>query len=259
VTVEVYDRQMVLTRGLATAVVLVLALVACSKGKDDSASPSTSAGTPSATSPGASSTGGPTTAGSITGPSSVAPSGSATTPAHSTGKGDPGGAVVPLNGTSDAQLSWNLEDPEASDDPAVTVARRAEALTLLGRSSTQPPWTDRAKLDAALAALIAPGVLDTGTVAKWSNPKKPPALAGPLRYLVSPAIGSGNSVQVLMCVDLHSAYPKAPTNPDGRSPVVRVWTVSNKSGAWKATALEQHPTNDRTKTPAFNTHCENPT
>ncbi len=151
-----------------------------------------------------------------------------------------------------------MEDPEAPDDPAVTVARRAEALTLLGRSSTQAPWTNRAKLDSALAGLIAPGVLDAGTVAKWSNPKKSPTLAGPLRYLVSPAIGTADRVQVLMCVDLHSAYPEAPTNPDGRSPVVRTWTVSNKTGPWKAIAFEQHPTNDKTRTPAFNTHCENP-
>jgi hypothetical protein len=247
---------MLMTRGLATAVVLVLAVGACSKDKDDSSpSPSStpsastsSAGTPSATAP------------STTVSATTAPSGTATTPAHSTGKVDPAGTVVPLNGTSDAQLIWNLEDPEAPDDPAVTVARRAEALTLLGRSSTQAPWTNRAKLDSALAALIAPGVLDAGTVAKWSNPKKPPALAGPLHYLVSPAIGSDGKVQVLMCVDLHSAYPEAPTNPGGRSPVVRVWTVSNKTGPWKAVSFEQHPTNDKKPgtTTAFNTHCENP-
>lgn len=248
---------MALTRGLATAVALVLVLGACSKGKTEpSASPPPSTGTPSATAP---TTGGPSTGGPTTGgPSTVAPSGAATTPAHSTGKVDPAGTVVPLNGTSDAQLVWNLEDPEAPDDPAVTVARRAEALTVLGRSSTQPPWTNRAKLDSALAGLVAPGVLEAGPVGRWSDPKKPPALAGPFRYLVSPAIGSGDQVQVLMCVDIHSAYPEAPTGPDGRAPVVRVWTVSNKTGPWKAIAFEQHPVNDRTRTPAFNTHCENP-
>ncbi|QNE17751.1 hypothetical protein F1D05_07320 [Kribbella qitaiheensis] len=255
---------MLLTRGLATAVVLVLAVSACSKDKDGSSpgpssapSGTASVGTPSATapSPGASATA-PSTGASAT----TAPSGTATTPAHSTGKVEPAGTVVPLNGTSDAQLVWNLEDPEAADDPAVTVARRAEALTLLGRSSTQAPWTNRAKLDSALAALTAPGVLDAGTVAKWSNSKKSPALAGPLHYLVSPAIGSAGKVQVLMCVDIHSAYPEAPRNPDGRSPVVRVWTVSNKTGPWKAIAFEQHPTNDKKPgtTKAFNTHCENP-
>lgn len=155
------------------------------------------------------------------------------TPFHATGQTDPAGESIPIDGDDDAPITWKLDDPGATDDPAVTVARRVVALSTLGQFSND--WSSVSKLQKALDAVAAPDTFSSQTVTKrWTGTKK--TLKAPVKITVAPATGQQDDAVVLMCLDARDAVPS------GLAAYTYVTKVelSVTGGVWKATSVVQN-------------------